>query len=34
LQQENETLQQELKKIKQQLRECQEIYTTREVQHK
>jgi hypothetical protein len=25
---------QELKTIKQQLRECQELYTTREIQHK
>ncbi|CAF0970491.1 unnamed protein product [Adineta steineri] len=34
LQNEKEILQQELKTTKQQLRECQELYTTREVQHK
>jgi hypothetical protein len=34
LQQENENIQQELKTTKQQLRECQELYTTREIQHK
>ncbi|CAF1447071.1 unnamed protein product [Adineta steineri] len=34
LQNEKEILQQELKTTKQQLRECQELYTTREIQHK
>lgn len=34
LQQENETFQQELKSTKQQLRDCQELYTNREIQHK
>ena len=34
LQQEHETMQHELKSTKQQLRECQELYTTREIQHK
>ncbi|CAF1449618.1 unnamed protein product [Adineta ricciae] len=34
LQQENDLLQKESKTIKQQLRECQELYTTKEIQHK